>query len=107
MKETKSTPDSTEMERLHSIVRQFHVEEPEMGMCLGAECPHKDCRVCAAAKNGRGRIFRDTEGNAVESEASWDSYRASVKNGYYTTSFVEVEDPVTHERKFVYTRPGG
>lgn len=89
-----------------SIVREFHEEVPEMEMCLGAECPHKNCRICPAAGKGHGKVFDDGAGNRTQGEATWDSYRASVKRGYYSSSIIEVVDPETGKKRYIYSRPG-
>ncbi len=79
---------------LQDNIRAFHGEEMEREFCLGNECPSKNCTICPAADK---RKF------------NWDvtdSYRQKVKTGYYTTTVVEVVDPETGKKKYVYSRPG-
>ena len=79
---------------LQDDVRTFHGEVMEREYCLGSDCPDKNCAICLAADK---RKF------------NWDitdDYRKKVKAGYYTTTIVEVVDPETGKKKYVYTRPG-
>ncbi len=87
------------------VIREFHGEAIAPDVCLGSNCPNKDCRICNAAGKGRGRVFEDEHGNMSASEATWDSYRGQIKGGYYTKSIIEVVDPATGKRKFIYHRP--
>ena len=75
-------------------IKSFHGEEMEREFCLGEECPKKNCRICPAA--GKAKFVLDVT----------DRYRQSIKEGYYTTTIKEVVDPITGEKKYVYTRPG-
>ena len=68
-------------------------EIDERKFCLGEECPDKNCKICPAAWNAR--FILDVT----------DSYRRSVKSGYYTTTVMRYIDPVTGKEKFCYTRP--
>ena len=76
--------------------KQVKIPSPELeerNFCLGEECPDKNCKICSAAWNAR--FVLDVT----------DSYRRSVKTGYYTTTVMRYIDPVTGKEKFCYTRP--
>ena len=75
-------------------VRAFHGETMERQYCLGEECPDKNCKICPAAD--KAKFVLDVT----------DSYRQKVKGGYYSTSIIEVVDPVTGKKKYIYSRPG-
>ena len=105
MAETKMSQNEGSSE-LHSLIREFHGESHEMNMCLGNDCPTKDCRICPAAGKGAGKAFYDEKGRYLgNSQDSSDSYRASVKKGYYSSTVKFITDPETGETKGVYIRP--
>lgn len=62
--------------------------------CLGKECPDKRCEICPAERHVGGILD------------STDTYRQSIKKGYYTSSVVEVMDPKTGQKRYVYTKSG-
>lgn len=100
---------STEKNELHETIMAMHCGPvPEMGVCLGADCPDKNCRVCNAAGFGRGRGFTDENGEKIRTEETWDQYRESMRSrgGYYTKSIVEVYNPVTKKMEYRYVKPG-
>lgn len=57
------------------------------------ECDNKNCRNCPAC--GRNPKAMDTT----------DSYRQSVKKGYYTSSIISVKDEDGNVR-YQYNKPG-
>lgn len=68
-------------------------EKEERVYCLGEECKDKNCRCCRAC----GQI-----GHLMDIT---DTYRQSVKTGYYSSTIMRVVDPKTGKEKYCYTRP--
>ena len=57
-------------------------------------CQNKNCNICPAC--GRNPSMRDTA----------DSYRNSVKNGYYSSSIIEKRDKDGNFIGYAYNKPG-
>lgn len=57
-------------------------------------CQNKNCNICHAC--GRNPSMRDTT----------DSYRNSVKNGYYSSSIIEKRDKDGNFIGYAYNKPG-
>ncbi len=57
-------------------------------------CQNKNCNICPAC--GRNPSMRDTT----------DSYRNSVKNGYYSSSIIEKRDKDGNFIGYAYNKPG-
>lgn len=57
-------------------------------------CQNKNCNICPAC--GRNPSMRDTT----------DSYRNSVKNGYYSSYIIEKRDKDGNFIGYAYNKPG-
>lgn len=57
-------------------------------------CQNKNCNICPVC--GRNPSMRDTT----------DSYRNSVKNGYYSSSIIEKRDKDGNFIGYAYNKPG-
>lgn len=57
-------------------------------------CQNKNCNICPAC--GRNPSMRDTT----------DSYRNSVKNGYYSSSIIEKREKDGNFIGYAYNKPG-
>lgn len=58
------------------------------------ECKDKNCKICPAS--GRNPSIMDTT----------DSYRKSVKKGYYSSSIIEKRDQNGNFLGYTYNKPG-
>ena len=93
MANTRGTTTNQEAEarRNHEFLSQFFGGEQESDVCLGDKCTYKACEVCPA---NRYRLMPT------------DSYRRSVKAGYYTSGTGKKIDKNTGKETYFYVKPG-
>ena len=85
------TTEESEARRNHEFLSQFYGDDLESDVCLGDKCTYKACEVCRA---NRFRLMPT------------DSYRQSVKAGYYTSGTGKKIDKNTGQERYFYIKPG-